>query len=113
MVQLAQCQVFLSASGAVTEVVNTTLCMICQKDDKLPVASEVTGRNSVKRAAEIRHDEVAKRLRIITSKDNDQATVHDRQFVYHNTNRCYKNYTHVNKLKSIENKVNRTMGRQH
>ena len=34
---------------------NLNLCIICQKDDKSPVTSGLTGRSNVKRAAEIRN----------------------------------------------------------
>jgi len=85
------------------EMFNQSLCIICQKDDKLPLTSELTGRNNVKRAAEIRNDAVTKRLRSIAWKDGNQVN-DDKTFVYHNTNTCYKNYTHANKLKSIEAK---------
>lgn len=57
----------------------------------------------MKRAANIRNDVVAKRIKSVMGddeEDNDNG-----MFVYHNTKKCYKSYTHSGKLKSIEEKV--------
>ncbi len=48
----------------------------------------------MKRAASIRKDVVSKRLKI--------AEEEGRTYVYHNTNKCFKWYTHMQKLKTIE-----------
>ena len=48
----------------------------------------------MKRAASLRNDEVTKRLKL--TEEQDLA------YVYHNTNKCYKGYTHSENLKVIE-----------
>ena len=50
---------------------------------------------------------IAKRLRSISCESTTEEN-NNKTFVYHNTNKCYKNYTHVNKLKSIEIKSKQT-----
>ena len=68
-------------------------CIICQEDRKgKPPISLPVGRESLKRAANVKNDVVFKRMKIM-----EQMGVVE--FVYHNTNECYKNYTHH---KSIE-----------
>jgi hypothetical protein len=84
------------------DLFNNQLCIICQEETQSPVTSEVTGRASMKRAAKIRNDVVTKRMKNVLGddeEDNDNV-----RFVYHNTNKCYKSYTHSGKLKSIEEK---------
>ena len=54
----------------------------------------------MKRAVKICNDVVTKHVKIAmgdNEEDNDNA-----MFVYHNTNKCYKSYTHSRKLKSVE-----------
>ena len=106
--------------GRGAEHFNLDLCVICQKDDKLPVTSAPKGRESVKRAAEIRNDIVTKRLRSIEACDLNAAKSDDNMldateidaaqveqpFVYHNTNMCFKGYTHTTLLKTISKKRN-------
>ncbi|KAL8619946.1 hypothetical protein ACOMHN_015228 [Nucella lapillus] len=56
----------------------------------------------MKRAAEIRDDVVAKRMKSIAV--GDEEATDSSMFVYHNTNKCYKFYTHSTLLKRIEKK---------
>ena len=70
------------------EDVDKSKCIICQKTSKtLKTHSSEHGRNSIKRCTEIRNDEVTKRLKCV-----------DDNFVYHNSNACYKGYTEKRKL---------------
>ena len=63
-------------------------CIIFQEDKKeKPPISLSVGCESLKRAASVKNDVVFKRMKIM-----EQRGVVD--FVYHNTNACYKNYTH-------------------
>ncbi|KAH3850765.1 hypothetical protein DPMN_093238 [Dreissena polymorpha] len=78
-----------------------SLCIICHEDNKLPLISEETGRARVKRAAALRNDIVTKRIKRLDDKTDDQ----NGMFSYHNTNKCYKSYTHSGKLKVIEEKI--------
>lgn len=78
-----------------------SLCIICQEDNKSPLTSEETGRARVKRAAALRNDIVTKRIKRLDDKTDD----HNGMFSYHNTNKCYKSYTHSGKLKAIEEKI--------
>ncbi|KAH3892082.1 hypothetical protein DPMN_016194 [Dreissena polymorpha] len=78
-----------------------SLRIICQEDNKLPLTSEETGRARVKRAAALRNDIVTKRIKRLDDKTDDQ----NGMFSYHNTNKCYKSYTHSGKLKAIEEKI--------
>lgn len=90
----------LVASMAEDDVFNPQKCIICQEDNKSPITSEQRGRTRMKRAAKIRNDIVMKRIKTVVGdveEDNDNG-----MFVYHNTNKCYKSYTHSGKLKSIE-----------
>ena len=89
----------LVVSMAKDDIFNHHRCIICQEDTKSPVTSEKTGRASVKRAAEIRNDIVTKRIKSLMGDDNEDNDIVT--FVYHNTNKCYKSYTHSGKLKSI------------
>lgn len=69
-----------------SSAIDITKCIICQrrnKDEK--VTTSEGGRTNVINAAEIRQDEVLKRLRSIIDPLVD--------FVYHCNNACYKNYT--------------------
>ena len=69
-------------------------CIICQKDiSKLNVTSQHYWRDSVKRAAMIRDDDVCKRLKLIENTD--------KEFVYHNNYACYKNYTRKDRLDAL------------
>lgn len=90
----------LVASVAEDDGFNPSLCIICQEDNKSRLTSEDTGRARVKRAAEIRNDTVTQRIRRLDDKNDDD----NGMFVYHNTNKCYKSYTHSGKLKAIEEK---------
>ena len=76
------------------------LCIICQEDNKSPITSEIIGRTRIKRAATIRNDVVTKRIKSLIEDDAED----NGKFVYHNTNKCYKEYTYSGKLKSIEEK---------
>ncbi len=62
-----------------------TLCVICQIDDKSPLASQKTGHAKMRQAAKIRRDVVEERIRRVMGDDKDAS-----MFVYHNTNTCYK-----------------------
>lgn len=81
------------------------ICIICQERSKTPVTSEKTGRERLKRAAMIRNDDVAKRLKTMVDEQDDGEDSDNLAFVYHNTNKCYKSYTHSGKLKAIEAKA--------
>ena len=89
----------LVVSMAKDDIFNHHRCIICQEDTKSPVTSEKTGRASVKRAAEIHNDIVTKRIKSLMGDDNEDNDIV--AFVYHNTNKCYKSYTHSGKLKSL------------
>src|SRR6476469_1577039 len=93
----------LITSMAKDDILNHHLCIICQEDSKFPTTSEAAGRASIKRAAEIRNDVGTKRIKSVIGDggDDDDDTG---MFVYHNSNRCYKSYTHSGKLKSIVEK---------
>ena len=66
-------------------------CIICQKHDKVHnVISTYNGRQKLKRAAEVRQDDVYKRLKHIGDDD----------YVYH-VNKCYKSYTLQKSLDAI------------
>ena len=82
------------------DVFDPMICIICQEVDKSPVTSEKTGRARIKRAASVRNDVVTKRIKSVVTYDEDD--IDDGMFVYHNSNKCYKSYTHSGKLKSIE-----------
>ena len=71
---------------------NLNLCILCQKEDTSSVTSGLTGRSSVKRAAEIHNDIVAKRLRSISCEGS--VDENKKIFVYYYTKKCYKNCTH-------------------
>ena len=91
----------LFTSMAEDDVFNRRVCTICQEDNKSPVTSEKTGRAKMKRAAIIRND-VTKRIKsVMWDEEDDNDNI---MFVYHNTNKCYKSYTHSVKLKYIEEK---------
>ncbi len=92
----------LVTTMAEDDVFNSSLCIICQEDDKTPLTSQKTGRASMKRAANIRNDVVRKRIKSMMGDDKDEDD--NAMFVYHNSNKCYKQYTHSGKLKSIEEK---------
>lgn len=62
------------------------------KKTKKESLSLSVGRESLKRATSVNYDVVFKRMKLM-----EQRGVVD--FVYHNTNACYKNYTHH---KSVE-----------
>ena len=86
------------------DVFNPNTCIICQEETKVPVTSEKTWRAKMKQAAEIRID-VAKCIKSMnTDSDKNDVDADECLFVYHNTNKCYKSYTHSVKLKSIEEK---------
>ena len=70
------------------------------------VTSENEGRQKMKRAAKIRNDVVAKRIKSLKGYEVDDDSC---MFVYHNNNACYKTYTHKNKLKAIEAKHKETV----
>ncbi len=72
-------------------------CVICQRVTKQSTTSEENGRQKILRAASIRDDEVAERLKLF-----DHNT-----FVYHMSNDCYKKYTHGNILTTLDRKKNR------
>lgn len=93
----------LVASVVKDDLFNHRLCIICQEDSKVPVTSEKVGRASMKRAAEIRNDVVTKRIKSVMGDVEDDDDDNG-MFVYHNTNKCYKAYTHSGKLKSIAEK---------
>ena len=82
---------------------NPQFCIICQESNKLPLTSEKTGRETLKRAASIRNDAVSKRIKILVGDCDDADD--NAKFVYHNTNKCYKSYTHSCKLEAIEEKI--------
>ena len=83
-------------TGSSTEF-DPTKCIICQqpgdKTTKLTQPKDI-GKNSMKRAASIRKDVVSKRLK--------QAEEEGTPYVYHNTNKCFKWYTHKQKLEAIK-----------
>ena len=56
------------------------------------LSSTPTGRQNVMNAAEIRKYEVWERLRSVSV---------DSEFKYHMNNKCYKSYTHKNKLSKL------------
>ena len=75
---------------------NPALCVICQDPkDSTPLTSGDKGRESVKRAAELREDNVYKRIKTYHSGTNESHI-----FKYHNTTRCFKKYVHASYLKS-------------
>ena len=75
------------------KLVNLNLCIICQEQGKGDdLSSTTTGRQNVMNAAEIRKDEVWEHLRSYSV---------DSEFKYHMNNKCYKSYTHKNKLSKI------------
>lgn len=92
----------LVASMAEENVINPKIFFICQEDNKVPVTSEKTGRARMKRAATICNDVVTKHIKSVIG-DEEEAD-ESGMFVYHNTNKCYKSYTHSGKLKAIEKK---------
>lgn len=55
----------LNLGTSIADQIHTRLCIICQEDNKLPVTSEKTGRDRIKRAADIRDDIVSKRLKTL------------------------------------------------
>ena len=69
---------------------NINNCIICQKPGDL--VSKENGRRNIIDAANIRKDEVYKRLQLETLDGN---------FKYHMTNKCYKNYTHKKTLSKM------------
>ena len=91
----------LVASVVKDDLFNHRLCIICQEDSKVPVTSKKVGRASMKRAAEICNHVVTKRIKSVMGDVEDD---NNGMFVYHNTNKCYKAYTHSGKLKSIAEK---------
>ena len=86
----------LLATGTSTEF-DAMKCIICQepgdKTTKLTQPKKA-GQDSMKRAASIRNDDVSKRLKVAEEKGT--------LYVYHNTNECFKWYTHRQKLKALE-----------
>ena len=69
-------------------------CIICQKDDiKNPCVPTEAGKLSMKRAADVRNDIVAKRLKIAEDTDVD--------YVYHNLNTCFKGYVRKGEFEMI------------
>lgn len=61
------------------------ICIICQERSKTPVTSEKTGRERLKRAAMIRNDDVAKRLKTMVDEQDDGEDSDNLAFVYHNS----------------------------
>ena len=80
---------------------NRNLCIICQKDneDTHGLSTGVTGRASVRRAAELREDIVDQRIKIYHSDTSDP---NNNVFSYHNTQECFKGYVHAKKIRQIE-----------
>ena len=68
------------------------LCVICQQRSKDDPVSEAKGRQQIMAAAEIRRDDVWRRL---------NSEVIDSVFKYHTNNKCYKAYTHKRRLSTI------------
>ena len=65
--------------------INLSLCMICYNEkSKEPLTSGAVGRKRVLEAAEKEDGIVLKRLKLVPEGCN---------FMYHNTSRCYKEYT--------------------
>ena len=72
-------------------------CIICQQPgDKVSKLTQPNqaGQDSMKRAASIRKDVVSKRLK--------GAEEEGTPYVYYNTNKCFKWYTHRQKLEALE-----------
>jgi len=71
-------------------------CIICQKKGKSsePLHGGATGRKRVRDVAEVKDDDVNKRLKILGP---------DFEFKYHNTYSCYKKYTDVRNRSTSSN----------
>ena len=60
-------------------------CIICQEKDDAPLCVPTEqGKNTLKRASDIRDDPVSKRLKHAEESGVD--------YVYHNVNKCFKAY---------------------
>ena len=60
-------------------------CIICQEEDDTPLCVPTEqGKNTLKRASDIRDDPVSKRLKHAEESGVD--------YVYHNVNKCFKAY---------------------
>jgi hypothetical protein len=71
------------AGGSVESDIDIDLCIICQKStSQVPFTSE-QGRKRILDAAEVRNDEITKRLKLVKGE----------AYVYHTSNKCYKRYT--------------------
>lgn len=68
-----------------------------------PVTAACVKSKNIKRAAEIRNDMAAKCLRGISCEDGNERN-DEKIFLYHDTNKHYKSYTHTNKLKAVNAK---------
>lgn len=75
------------------ESFDKTKCVICQINTNETVTSSENGQKRIRDAAEIRKDDVQKRLKLMTEDD---------RVVYHCNNKCYKSYT----LKKTLDKIN-------
>lgn len=63
-------------------------CIMCQNTTHDKTVSTDNGRKRVQEASEVRNDHVTKRLKLV--KGNN--------FVYHMTNKCYREYTNKSNL---------------
>lgn len=87
---------------------NETLCIICQKPNKNYVpTSKDNGCERIRWAAHERKDVVFERLNSVPE---------EKQFIYHMTNECYRNYTMKEKVeraaKKLKNEEDETLKKQ-
>ena len=73
-------------SSIPSDIFDINSCIICQEDNTESLTSRPQGRERIREYAEIRHDIVTKRLKLLTEDTEN--------FVYHMSNACFKKYTH-------------------
>ena len=79
------------------------LCIICQKNEKKgkkpACKASKLGIDSLKRAAKARNDDnIKKRIKIVETENIP--------LIYHNSNECFKRYTHKRDIESLEKAKN-------
>lgn len=73
---------------------DATKCIICQDHSNGKTVSTENGRKRIREASDIRCDTVSKRLKLVQGDE----------FVYHMTNKCYKEYTLKKTLETLTKK---------
>ena len=83
----------LRLSGSEAGDFDRTKCVICQQPTRGKLISTPNGCKRIREVSDIRNDSVTKRIKLMPA---------ERDFLYHVSNECYKNYTNANLLRRIQ-----------